>query len=58
MTKAEELGKEIEKRIEKEFKIFSDGDFWRENKHIYSALYDLVSYANNLEKKLTGQIDE
>jgi hypothetical protein len=54
-NKAEQLGKEIEKRIEIAFcEHYQDkNDFWEnEAKRIYSALHELISYTIQLEKEL------
>lgn len=54
MSKARDLGKEIEKRIEKEFGDYyeSVNEFWEtDGKRIYSALHELVSYAMKLERE-------
>jgi len=53
MTKAETFGYHLEKRIEDTFwKHGNQSDFWEyEAKRVYSAMHDLISYANKLEKE-------
>lgn len=56
MTKAERLGKEVERRIEEHIFPYNSETFWDgEGKRIYSALFELVSFAAKMEKEQVNE---